>query len=309
MNSLVNNSKTLSSRLLLIASLIAATTTLAYCGQKDNSNAGPATVRTIVSHAAGDVLLERSGEQSPITTGQELQAQDFLITGDGSSVDLAVTGYGVVKIGAGTRVQVQSLTKSTGGSEARLRLERGNVASFINRQDKNDRFSIASPTAIAGVRGTSFMMSVDDSRKDPRVKVAVLSGAVAVQVPGQSEEVILEKNSQMTIDGFNRINRNMVRPLSEDSLNAIKTLAVFQKSNVLEFNSLLDDIRKTSPELQVLEGEASAETAMEDRAARDAREGGMDSVSRADRADVSKTLKRDTKGDPIQLKPSSSYTE
>ncbi|MEQ9363554.1 MAG: FecR family protein [Leptospirales bacterium] len=308
MNSFMNYSKPLSGRLFLAASLIAAMT-LTYCGQKDNSSAGPATVRTIVSHASGDVVMERAGQQSPIATGQELQAQDYLVTGEASSVDLAVTGYGVVKIGAATRVQVQSLTKTTGGSEARLRLERGNVASFINRQDKNDRFSIESPTAIAGVRGTSFMMSVDDSRKEPKVKVAVLSGAVAVQLPGQSEEVILEKNSQLTIDGFNRINRDMVRPLSEDSLKAIKSLAVFQKSNVLEFNSLLDDIRKTSPELQVLEGDASAETAMDDRGARDARDGGLDSVSSADRADVSKTLKRDTKGDPIQLKPSSSYNE
>lgn len=307
MSTFMNNGKA-SARLLLMLGLTAALT-LTYCGQKDNSSTGPTTVRTIVSHISGDVLLERAGEQSPIATGQELQAQDFLVTGDSSSVDLAVTGYGVVKIGSATRVQVQSLTKTTGGSEARLRLERGSVASFINRQDKNDRFSIESPTAIAGVRGTSFLMSVDDSSKTPRVKVAVLSGAVAVQVPGQSDEVILEKNSQLVVDGFNRINRDMVRPLSDDSLKAIKSLAVFQKSNVLEFNSLLDDIRKTSPELQVLEGDASAETAMDDRAARDAREGGLDSVNRADRADVSKTLKRDTKGDPIQLKPSSSYNE
>ena len=152
-------------------------------------------------------------------------------------------------------------------------------------------------------------MTFDDSRKDPRVTVAVLNGAVAVQLPGQSDEVILEKNSQLVVDGFNRINRDMVRPLSDESLKAIKSLAVFQKSNVLEFNSLLEDIRKNSPELQVLEGDASAEAAMDDRAARDAREGGLDSVNRADRADVSKTLKRDTKGDPIQLKPSSSYNE
>ncbi len=308
MNAFLNNSKTPAVRLAFALSLAVAFS-LSYCGQKDDAGAGPATVRTIVSHVSGDVLMERGGQQSPIATGQELQALDFLVTGESSSVDLAVTGYGVVKIGSGTRVQVQSLTKSTGGSEARLRLERGNVASFINRQDKNDRFSIESPTAIAGVRGTSFLMSVDDSRKDPRVKVAVLSGAVAVQLPGQSDEVILEQNSQMTIDGFNRINRDMVRPLSDDSLKAIKSLAVFQKSNVLEFNSLLDDIRKTSPELQVLEGDASAEAAMDDRGARDARQGGLDSVSRADRADVSKTLKRDTKGDPIQLKPSSSYNE
>ena len=282
---------------------------MSNCGTKENAPANPGTVRTIVSHIVGDVMLERGGNQSPIAAGQELQAMDYPITGSSATVDLAVTGYGVVKIGSSTRIQVESLTKTAGGSDARLRLERGNVASFINRQDKNDRFSVASPTAIAGVRGTSFLMTVDDSRKDPRVTVAVLNGAVAVQLPGQSDEVILEKNSQLVVDGFNRINRDMVRPLSDESLKAIKSLAVFQKSNVLEFNSLLEDIRKNSPELQVLEGDASAEAAMDDRAARDAREGGLDSVNRADRADVSKTLKRDTKGDPIQLKPSSSYNE
>lgn len=304
----MNNSASISRaiRLLMPAAMLAV---VMACGGKSEVKETPQTIRTIVSHVAGDVLLERAGEQLPVSAGEELQSLDFVVTGNGASVDLAITGYGVVKIGAATRVQVQSLTQSTGGSEARLRLERGSVASFINRQDKNDRFSVATPTAIAGVRGTSFLMSVDDSSKDPRVKVAVLSGAVAVQVPGQSEEVILEKNSQLTIDGFNRINRQMVRPLSADSLQTIKGLAVFQKSNVLEFNSLLEDIRKASPELQVLEGEASADAALDERANRDAAQGGLDSVKRADRVDESKTLKRDTTGDPIQLKPSSSYSE
>lgn len=297
------------SRMLWSVLLAAVLATTVACGSKNDVKNTSQSIRTIVSHVAGDVMLERAGEQLPVAAGQELQSLDFVVTREGASVDLAVTGYGVVKIGSATRVQVQSLTESAGGSEARLRLERGSVASFINRQDKNDRFSVETPTAIAGVRGTSFLMSVDDSSKDPRVKVAVLSGAVAVQVPGQSEEVILEKNSQLTIDGFNRINREMVRPLSSDSLQTIKGLAVFQKSNVLEFNSLLEDIRKSSPELQVLEGEASADSALDERANRDAAQGGLDSVKRADRVDESKTLKRDTTGDPIQLKPSSSYNE
>ena len=303
------NIRTRFPRAIAVALALTATVALTYCGGKDESANSPATVRTIVSHISGDVQIERSGQKAAAAMGQELQALDYLVTGPDASVDLAVTGYGVVKIGAETRVQVQSLTKSTGGSEARLRLERGNVGAFINRQDKNDRFAIESPTAIAGVRGTSFLMSVDDSTKDPKVKVAVLSGAVGVQIPGQSEEVILEKNSQLVIDGFRRINRDMVRPLSEESLKQIKGLAVFQKNNIMEFNTLLDDIRKNSPELQVLEGDASMETALDDREAQKAREGGMDSVGSADRADVSRTLKRDTKGDPIQLKPSSSYNE
>ena len=304
------NRKSAASRsrsLMLLGSAVVLAVFLAQCGGKGEQSTGPAVIRTIVSHSSGDVQVEREGAKQPVEMGMELQPLDFLVTGADSSVDLAVTGYGVVKIGAGSRVQVETLSKSASGSEAQLRVERGSVASFVGRREKNANYRVATPTAIAGVRGTSFLLSVDDSRKDPRVKIAVLDGAVGVQMPGSQEEIVLEKNSQMTIDGFRRINRQMVRPLSDESLKEIKRLAVFQKSNVLEFNTLLDDIKQSSPELQVLAGDASADTALDDRSDREAREGGLDSVRRADRADISKTLKRDTQGDPIKLEPTTSY--
>lgn len=289
----------------ILAALILSLATVWACGQKSDQNAGQSgAIKTLVSNVTGEVSVERDGQLSAANLGQQLFQSDTVVTGSSASADLAIQGYGVVKIGANSRVQVQKLTQDASGSQAELNLERGNVASFINRQGGRDSYAVHTPTAIAGVRGTSFMVSVDTAASgQPRVKVAVLDGSVAVALPGQAE-IILEKNSQIAIEGNQRMTNEMVRPLSPEALDAIKKMAVFQRSSVMEFNALLDEARRSTPELVALEGGASADDSV---SAREGRDGGIDAVGQARRADLSRTLRRDTQGDPIKLQPNEGY--
>ena len=291
-------------RNLLIVSIL--TLALAACGGRGDQNESTAgELQAIVSNVTGEARLERDGENQPLEAGAALHGQDAIITGEASSVEIAIRGFGIVKISANTHVRMQDLSQTAGGSRAELRLERGEVASFVDRESQTDEFQVVTPTAIAGVRGTAFMVRVDENaRQETRVKVAVLSGAVAIRQEGQQEEVIITENSQLVIEGQRRIARDMVRPLSPESLQEIRRLAVFHRSNVLEFNRLLDDLQQSSPELTVLEGDQDIAAALE---ARDARGTSGDSVERARRADVSEHLRRDTEGDPITLEPERSY--
>ncbi|MBX7058546.1 MAG: FecR domain-containing protein [Leptospirales bacterium] len=285
---------------------VAVAFALTACGQKNEQSAGQSgAVKTLVSNMAGQVQIERGGQITAASIGQELTQSDIIITGVDSSADLAIQGFGVVKVGASTRLAIQKLSQDASAAQAELKLERGNVASFINRQNGRDSYAVHTPTAIAGVRGTAFLVSVDGSAARPQVKVAVLDGQVAVQLPGQ-EEVVIEKNSQIAIDGFQRMTREMVRPLSRDSLDAIKKLAVFQRSNVMEFNALLDEARQATPEIVAMDVGASAEQSVSSRESRD---GGLDAVGAARQADLSRTLRRDTQGDPIQLQPNQGYAQ
>lgn len=293
---------------LAFLSAVALSVALTYCGSKSDQSAGPGVIRTLLSNSSGDVRIERGSEALTAAPGLPLQASDVLVTGVDSTAELAIEGYGLVKVGAETRIQIQKISQDASSSSAEIKLERGNVASFVNRRSANQEYAVVTPTAIAGVRGTAFLVSVSKNADAHRVQVSVLDGQVAVNLPGQ-EAVVLEKNSQIAIDGFQAITRSMVRPLSRESLEEIKKLAVFHRNNITEFNTLLDEVSRITPELQILEGDATADSALGDRDSRSADRGGLDNVDRAARADVSRTVRRDTQGDPIKLQPQSSYTQ
>lgn len=284
---------------------------LSFCGKKTGQAPGQTTLKAAITFINGQVELERSGTREPAAVGAVLAPTDVVITGAGASAEMMMKGFGIVKIGADSRIRVISLVEGGSGSTAEIKLERGDLASFIKKKQTGDNYSVVTPTAIAGVRGTSFLTSVErlpeGSDKTPQVQLAVLEGAVAVRMPGQ-EEVIITQNSQLVINGFQKISRDMIRGLSAENLKAIKQMAVFHKANVLEFNSLVADIQSSSAELQMLESDASVDSAMDARSDRQARMAD-DSVQRARKADDAKYLKRDTEGDPIKLKPASSYKE
>ncbi len=292
-------------KLILIAiSLIISTS---FCG-KNTGKESPESLKATISYYSGSVQLERAGQRQKAEIGVALKASDVIITAEESAVDVMIAGVGIVKIGSDSRAEVIGLMSADRRSSTEWKLHRGEMGSFVNRADSSSTYSVITPTAIAGVRGTAFLTSVErlpeGSANAPQVKVAVLSGSVAVNLPGQ-EEVIVTSNSQVVLNGFQRISRDMVQPLSPESLRAIKNLAVFHKGNVLEFNTLVDEIRSTSPELQAMEG--SVEASSRDMSRRE--RGSQDVIGHAARTDVSRHVQRDTEGDPIKLSPNRSYEQ
>lgn len=285
--------------------MLAAALVAVQCGSKtEKTDAVSSNIRAVVSNVVGEARIERAGSQELLSQGFVLNPSDAIITGTTATVELAVKDYGVIKIGSNSRVVVQTLTPGANAQKAEFALQRGDMAAVINRRNSRSEFNVVTPTAVAGVRGTAFAVSV----KGQRTEVSVLEGTVGIRQPGQATELILEKNSQLVIQGHKKLSRDMVRPLSPESLEKIKDMTVFHKSNVLEFNTLIEEVQKNSTALQVLEGEADMDATLSERDRRDA-DMSKDSVAKARRADVSKTLKRDTGNDPIKLEPSKSYDD
>ena len=304
----IRNMKTSKISPIVTLSMLAVLLAAVECGRKDDGSAKapPEDIKTIVSHVSGQAELEREGSKQALTEGTLLKASDVIHTSENSSVDLAMKGFGIVKIGAKSQVEISELIHSKQGERAALSVKRGDVASILSRQNKESTYRIETPTAVAAVRGTSFVVSVHEAVS----RISVMDGSIAVSKAGaaSSEEIIVEKNSEIVVKKQDRLSKSMVRPLSPESLQELKKMTVFHKNNVLEFNTLVEELKQTSSELTILEGEADIDAEM---ARRDAKSGGLDkdSVSRARRADVSKTLKRDVRKDPIQLKPNKSYDQ
>jgi hypothetical protein len=159
-----------------------------------------------IDRVAGEVSLSDAGGISrPATAGAVFSEGDVVVTGaEGRARLVMIEGKNVVVIGARSRLVIERA-----GSEARgaapgttLSLGEGQVRSVVKRKysgQGSDVFEVKTPNAVAGVRGTVFLVSFD--RKSARSLLATEEGAVAWRSQGQ--QVMVPKGQFSVVSGAN----------------------------------------------------------------------------------------------------------
>lgn len=106
--------------------------------------------------------------------GQKLSRGDWVRTGKESRAELLLPDSSVVRLGERTIFQLRSLK----GTKRSTRLLRGRL--WNNIRKLKAEYEVASPTAVAAVRGTVFRLSVFE---DSTTTVWVYKGQVGVRPP------------------------------------------------------------------------------------------------------------------------------
>jgi hypothetical protein len=263
---------------------------LASCSQNQVKQDDAPLAR--VSFVSGTVTYTRAGAESPAKSGDILQGGDIVKTGASASAELYVKDQGIIRVSANSVLDIAALAKE----RTEMKVNNGSAAFFLKKQGRTGEFSVTSPTAIAGVRGTVFLVEV---AKTGDSKVALFDGAIELQ-NNQGQKIIMDEAGEAFVGKGTMLTEKSVQPLSSKSLANLKEMAVFQKSEILEYNSLLDEI-----------GESDA---MRELTGRDTVESGFDSLkdrkdesfAKASRSDES-VIRRDTSGDPLKLPPKTTY--
>ena len=122
-----------------------------------------------VKVAKGTVTIERGGNSLPATVGMRLQACDVLRTGADGSVGITMSDNSLLSAGPNSvlaldRYEFDEVT-SAGRFDASLR--QGTLAVVSGRLAKQSpqAMKVRTPAAVLGVRGTEFVVSVDDARR------------------------------------------------------------------------------------------------------------------------------------------------
>lgn len=146
-----------------------------------------------IAEITGTVTVETGAlkqQGRPAKVGDRLKASgEGISTGSNSSAKLAVdNGIGSIDVSENTNLQVKSLaTLRNGAKTTNLAMNRGRnrvrVRSFRNPQS---RFTIETPTGIAGVRGTDFTVVVLPSRE---TRVFTATGDVEVAAQSQTQRI------------------------------------------------------------------------------------------------------------------------
>jgi len=116
--------------------------------------------------AAGQVFVDRNGQTLPGRVGLLLEADDVLRTGADGSVGITMRDNSLLSAGPNSILSLEHFdfdpTTSDGRFDARLR--RGTLAVVSGRIAKKSpqAMTVRTPSAVLGVRGTEFVVSVDE---------------------------------------------------------------------------------------------------------------------------------------------------
>ncbi len=173
-----------------VAFLVYMVVFLAGCGKKEDPApvVEPAKPSFFfkVQFILGDVKITVNGAEKPAVQGDQIKVGDLVITGKKSVVDLVFGESGVIRINEKSNVTVSNIADKSGG-ETVMDMKNGKVFLTLSKL-KGTGFKVKTPTAVAGVRGTSF--SVISDKKG--AKLSVMKGTVDVN-PVKDGKVIEEK--------------------------------------------------------------------------------------------------------------------
>lgn len=143
----------------------------------------------------GRTFYSKAMKGMPVHPGDEIR------TGPKSKVVVILEKTAITGIGQSSKFVLENLEKNTENKTVNIQvgLPRGELWAEVGRlKTKNSSFRVTTPTAVTGVRGTVFHVSVE--RESQETSIAVLAGKVGVtslKIPGK--EVVLGKREALFV--------------------------------------------------------------------------------------------------------------
>ncbi len=119
----------------------------------------------IVSFSIGDVKKNNVD----IEIGEIIKEKDVLTTGVQSSCDIKI-GSSIIRVKENSKMLISQLVRQGAMENTALGLDVGKMLCKPKKLLKNESFLVKTPTAVAGVRGTRFIVEAD-AKKTTRIKV------------------------------------------------------------------------------------------------------------------------------------------
>lgn len=258
----MKNRRTSGMILLAAASLLC----LAGCGRRGAQQESAGVLKARVSMVIGTAYILRasSPERIRVKLNAGIMSEDVVITTAGSSVNVVIPKRGVFKIKENSNILFSSLLMvDDENNSAKIKVMAGKMILGLEKLKKDSVFDVETPTAVAGVRGTSFMVSVQQkesrafpyfvkiARKDDVVtKIAVLTGSVELSDPkGASPSTMIGSLKEATLinDDFKNVK---IENITKISLDEIAVIRDFSEIRELKMKEITDEIRKAEPRIE-----------------------------------------------------------
>src|SRR5512132_1773699 len=133
---------------------------LAVAGPAMASDAG------LIKVSKGSVQIERAGAKMDAKVGAAVQTSDVIVTGADGSAGITFTDNSLVSVGPNSVFAIDKyrFDSTTHAGEFEGNLKQGRLAAVSGKMVKQspESMKIRTPSAIMGVRGTEFVVQVDE---------------------------------------------------------------------------------------------------------------------------------------------------
>ena len=123
----------------------------------------------LIKVSKGNVQIERNGAKMAAPVGASVQASDVIMTGADGSAGITFTDNSLVSVGPNTVFAIDKyrFDSTTHAGEFEGSLKKGRLAAISGKMVKAspESMKIRTPSAIMGVRGTEFVVQVDEEKK------------------------------------------------------------------------------------------------------------------------------------------------
>ena len=223
--------------------------------------------KATVTYALGDayILRENDPGKTAIKLNMQLQPNDMVVTGSGGNVKIVIEDQGVIQISQNSKVVMSSLLLNEDGSaDQKLMVKAGKVVLGLKKLQKNSTFDVETPTAVAGVRGTSFMVSVEEEEnnafpffvkvnpeKNLTTKVAVLAGSVELGNDDSQKTHMINPLKMAILEGSDFANVRIV-DIERLYLNALQEIKGFAEIQKLKMDEITEEISSIEPQIRAV---------------------------------------------------------
>jgi len=123
----------------------------------------------LIKVSKGNVQIERNGAKMAAPVGASVQTSDVITTGADGSAGITFTDNSLVSVGPNTVFAIDKyrFDSTTHAGEFEGSLKKGRLAAISGKMVKAspESMKIRTPSAIMGVRGTEFVVQVDEEKK------------------------------------------------------------------------------------------------------------------------------------------------
>jgi hypothetical protein len=124
-----------------------------------------------VKVAKGSVQVEREGKRVPAVVGMPIRTADVLVTGAGSSAGVTFSDNSLVSVGPNSVFAIDKyrFDTTTHAGEFEGSLRKGKLAAVSGKMVKQspESMKIRTPSSVMAVRGTEFVVQVDEPAAAP----------------------------------------------------------------------------------------------------------------------------------------------
>ena len=211
---------------IIAVSVIAILTVFSIqCGEQATPKAYSLT--GVFTNVKGEVTVNKKR----VRVGARVTKNSIVKVAKKSLAVIQFSTGALITLKSKAKLKVQKLAMNDAGiPEISLKQTAGSSFSRVNKGKA--QYTMSTPTAVAGVRGTSFSVSVS---KDKKTKIRLLKGKVAVKSRKKSakaKEVVLKTGQKITVEskGLKRVKK--LKKAEKESLKALDQVAFVPKETI-----------------------------------------------------------------------------